>query len=311
MHPRIFGSPWIGSLRLASFELRHVCFLLLVSANILWFWEPLALVLSNSLYHEYSQDYSHIVFIPFLCLYLLYLQRAAIFATMEWSPFLGPILMVAGSAVSLGTKEPTSETLDSFFPAILSFVMICWGVFLFCYGVQAFRAASFSLGLLVFMVPFPSVVLDAIVGFLQQSSADAVEWLFSVLGVPVLREGFIFELSNFTILVAEECSGIRSALALFITSLVAGHLFLRSTWGKIGLMFIVTPLAIVKNAFRIVGLALLANYVDPTYITDSVLHRKGGIPLFLFSLVFLFSVVWLFRQLEKRHGYCPPNGFRP
>src|SRR6185437_15078263 len=112
-------------------------------------------------------------------------------------------------------------------------------------------------------------------------------------GVPVFREGFVFKLSDFTIYVAEECSGIRSALALFITGLVAGHLFLRSAWGKMGLLSIVVPLAIVKNTVRIVGLALLANYVDPAFITDSALHRNGGIPLFVLSLTVLFSLVWL------------------
>ena len=70
-----------------------------------------------------------------------------------------------------------------------------------------------------------------------------------------------------------------------------------------GLVAIVVPLAIIKNAFRIVGLALLANYVDPSFITDSVLHRSGGIPLFVLSLVFLFSFVWLLRRVEKRFGY--------
>jgi exosortase len=150
------------------------------------------------------------------------------------------------------------------------------------------------------MVPLPSFLLDAIVGFLQRSSAEATDLLFSVLGVPVFREGFVFSLSNFTIHVAEECSGIRSALSLFITSLVAGHFFLRSAGTKMGLVAIVVPLAIVKNAFRIVGLALLANYVDPTFITNSSLHRSGGIPLFLVSVVVLLSLTWLLRRLEKR-----------
>lgn len=109
----------------------------------------------------------------------------------------------------------------------------------------------------------------------------------------------MFSLSNFSIHVAEECSGIRSALSLFITSLVGGHFFLRSAWTKMGLVAVVVPLAIVKNAFRIVGLALLANYVDPTFITDSVWHRSGGIPLFLLSLVVLFSFAWLLRIFKK------------
>ena len=268
----------------------------------------MALVFTGSLHDEYSEHYSHIPLIPFLCLYLLYLCRAAIFAKVEWSPFLGSILMAVGGAVSLGTKDFIIETFDSCSPPILSFVMICWGAFLLCYGIQAFRAASFGLGLMVFMVPFPSVVLDAIVAFLQQSSSEVTDLLFSVLGVPVFREGFVFSLSDFTIYVAEECSGIRSALALFITSLVASHLFLRSTWGKLGLMSIVVPLAIVKNAMRIVGLALLANYVDPSFITESVVHRNGGIPIFALALAVLFSLVWLLRKVEQRFGYNQQNG---
>lgn len=287
--------PWLVHL-----ERRDICLLLLVVGNILWFSGPLTFVLSSSLEVEYAQHYSHIILIPLLSAYLLYLQRRAIFTTVKWSPFLGTILMVAGGAVRLGVKEPISETLGDFFPTILSFMMICWGAFLFCYGPQAFRAASFGLGLMALVIPFPSFVLDAIVAFLQRSSADAVEILFSAFGIPFIREGFIFKLSNFTIFVAEECSGIRSFLALVITSLVAGYWFLKSVWARVVLMVVVVPLAIIKNAFRIVSLTLLANYVDPTYLTDSALHRTGGIPLFLLSLVVLVGVVWFLRRWECR-----------
>ena len=132
---------------LARFGFRNICFLLLFVSSVLWFHEALALVFAGSLQDEHSEHYSHIVLIPLLCLYLLYLRRATIFTTVEWSPFLGSILMVIGGAVSLIAKEPISETLDSVSPSILSFVMICWGAFLFCYGTQALRAAAFGLGL--------------------------------------------------------------------------------------------------------------------------------------------------------------------
>jgi len=300
MHPRTCWNPWVRSSWFASCELRDICFLLLVVANILSFHGPLTLVLAGSLNDEYAQHYSHIILIPLLSVYLLYIRRPAIFATVEWSPFLGSILMVAGGVVSLCTKDPISETLDSFSATMLSFVMVCWGAFLLCYGIQAFRAASFGLGLMAFMVPLPTVVLDGIIGFLQRSSAEAVELLFSALDITVVREGFIFKLSNFTIFVAEECSGIRSFLALVITSLVAGYWFLTSWWARVLLMTVVVPLAIIKNAFRIVGLTLLANYVDPTYLMDSALHRTGGIPLFLLSLIVLSGVVWLLRRWESR-----------
>jgi exosortase len=147
---------------------------------------------------------------------------------------------------------------DQLSMTILALVVMCWGIFVVCFGVTLCRKVSFGLLFLLFMVPFPSFFLDAIIGFLQRSSAEATDVMFSLLGVPVLRQGFVFSLSNFTIHVAPACSGIRSALALFITSIVAGHFFLLSPWGKMGLVAIVIPLAIIKNAFRIVGLALLA-----------------------------------------------------
>ena len=131
-----------------------------------------------------------------------------------------------------------------------------------------------------------------------------------MLGIPYYRDGFIFGLPHLTIHIAEECSGIRSTLSLVITSLVAGHFFLRSWWGRSVLTMIVVPLAIIKNAFRIVGLSLLANYVDPSFITDSALHRYGGIPLFVVSLAILLSLAWLVRSMEKRTGYYLPDVMR-
>jgi len=111
---------------------RNVWFLLLVLATVVWFREPLTSVLSLSLQSDEYQHYSHISLIPFLCLYLLYLRRAAISASVEWSPLLGSILMVIGGAVVLVGNEPTSGKLASLSPAMLSFVTIFWRAFLSC-----------------------------------------------------------------------------------------------------------------------------------------------------------------------------------
>ena len=286
-----------------SMKTRNGLSLILLLAAVAWFWQPLASLISLT---QQQEHYSHIVLIPCLSLYVLYLDQKAIFASREWSPWLGSMLIGLG-ALGYWRADPATFAADQLSMMILAWVVICWGIFVSCFGISLCRKVSFGLLFLLFMVPLPSFLLDAIIGFLQRSSAEATEVLFSVLGVPVFRQGFLFSLSNFTIHVAEECSGIRSALSLFITSLVAGHFFLRSVWGKMGLVAVVVPLAIVKNAFRIVGLSLLANYVDPTFITNSALHRSGGIPLFLLSLVVLFSLVWLLRRSEKKLGYYPPD----
>ena len=277
--------------------------LLLLLAAVAWFWQPLVSLFSLT---QQQEHYSHIVLIPCLSLYVLYLDRKAILASREWSPWLGSLVIGLG-AWCYWSADAAIFDPDQLSMTILALVVMCWGIFVACFGITLCRKVSFGLLFLLFMVPFPSFLLDAIIGFLQRSSAEATAVLFSVLGVPVFRQGFVFSLSNFSIHVAEECSGIRSALSLFITSIVAGHFFLRSTWTKMGLVAVVVPIAIVKNAFRIVGLSLLANYVDPTFITDSALHRSGGIPLFLASLAVLLSLAWLLRRVEKKPGCFSPN----
>ena len=282
-----------------SMRTRNGLSLLLLLAAVTWFWQPLASLFSLT---QQQEHYSHIVLIPWLSLYVLYLDRKAIFASTEWSPWLG-LLVIGLGALGYWFADTAILAPDQLSMTILALVVMCWGIVVFCFGVTLCRKVSFGLLFLLFMVPFPAFLLDAIIGFLQRSSTEATAVLFSALGVPVFRQGFVFSLSDFTIHVAEECSGIRSALSLFITSLVVGHFFLRSVWAKVGLLAIVIPLAIVKNAVRIVGLSLLANYVDPTFITDSVLHRSGGLPLFALSLVVLFSLAWLLWRVEKRFGY--------
>ena len=279
-----------------SMKTRNGLFLLLLLAAVAGFWQPLGSLFALTLQQE---KYSHIVLIPCLSLYVFFLDRKAIFASREWSPWLGSILIGLG-ALSYWSADAAIVAPDQLSMTIVALVMMCWGIFVSCFGITLCRKVSFGLLCLLFMVPLPSFLLHAIVGFLQRSSADATDLLFSILGVPVFRQEFVFSLSNFTIHVAEECSGIRSALSLFITSLVAGHFFLRSAGTKAGLVAVVVPLAIVKNAFRIVGLSLLANYVDPTFITNSALHRSGGIPLFFVALIVLLSLTWLLRRLEKK-----------
>lgn len=279
-----------------SMTIRNRLSLLLLLAAVAWFWQPLVSLFSLTQEHE---QYSHIVIIPWLSLYVLYLGRKDIFVSREWSPWLGSLVMGIG-AWCYWSADTAIFTPDQLPMTILALVLICWGIAVSCFGATLCRKMSFGLLLLLFMVPFPTFLLDAVIGFLQRSSTEATDVLFSALGVPVFRQEFVFSLSNFTIHVAEECSGIRSALSLFITSLVAGHLFLQSVWAKMGLVAIVIPLAIIKNAFRIVGLALLANYVDPSFITDSVLHSSGGIPLFFVALAVLGAFVWLLRKAEAR-----------
>jgi exosortase len=182
---------------------------------------------------------------------------------------------------------------------ILSVVITWIGGFFLFYGRQAFVKAWFPLVFIVLMVPIPSMILNNIIFILQKLSMETANVLFMISGVPFYNEGFTFHFSDLSVEVAEQCSGIRSSLALFIGSILAGHLFLKTAWRKIVLALVVFPICIMRNGVRIVILSLLGNYVNPG-ILSSNLHRKGGIPLFIISFAFLMIICWLMRRSENK-----------
>ena len=94
------------------------------------------------------------------------------------------------------------------------------------------RGLTFPFALLVFMVPLPDLVVAGLEDFLMRASAEVAHWFFQWSGTPVFRSGQVMEMPGTTLEVAPECSGIRSTLVLFITSLIASYLFLSSKWHR-------------------------------------------------------------------------------
>jgi len=172
------------------------------------------------------------------------------------------------------------------------------GSFVLAYGGGTFEKALFPLLFLAFVIPIPTPILDSFVKILQIGSAHATYVLFKLMGVPFYREGFSFSIPGISVEVGEECSGIRSSIALVVTSVFAGILFLGKIWSRVVLVISVFPITMFKNALRIVTLSLLAAHVDPRFITGSWLHRSGGILFFAVGLALMAPVLWGLRRVE-------------
>ena len=199
-------------------------------------------------------------------------------------------------AASQGMKFNRNDYLSLM---IFSAVILWIGGFIFFYGLKSWRANLFPLLFLFFLVPIPTLIVETAILILQIGSTEASYAFFKLTGVPILRESFTFHLSGISIEVAKQCSGIRSTIALFITSIIAGHLFLNKDWKKMVLILAIFPITILKNGLRIVTLALLGNYVD-VRILSSELHKSGGIPFFIVALALLAPVLWVLRRSEKK-----------
>jgi exosortase len=241
---------------------------------------------------------SHVLLIPFVTAALILQGRATLFASVRWSPAGVPVIAAGVGMLVFGSLRGAPMYADGSLTMMVAGALIAWlgGVVLF-FGPETFRAELFPLLFLGFLIPFPSALVEPATLMLKTGSADLVDRLFSLTHMPFYREGFRFTMATFAIEVADECSGIRSSIALLLTSLLAGHVYLRSGWKKAILVVTVLPLALVKNAIRIVSLTLLATYVNPSFLRGH-LHNEGGIVFFLLSLGLVTPLLVLLRNSE-------------
>jgi eight transmembrane protein EpsH (proposed exosortase) len=188
---------------------------------------------------------------------------------------------------------------DRLAPIVLSFVLLVQAAGAMVLGRTGMRGAAFPLLFLLFMVPLPAVVEHGFTAFLQHASAETAYFLIKMSGLPILREGTLFQLPGINMEVAPECSGIRSTMVLILTSFLAGHLFLKRIWTRSALVAAVIVLGILRNGFRILVLAQLCVQISPTMI-DSPIHHRGGPVFFALSLIPLLALIWYFRKIEKR-----------
>ena len=286
-----------------SLRARTLWFSLFFALSLAAFFSPLSRLISLSLQDE---RYSHVVLIPLISLGLIYLERQRIFRGAGYRAGVGTFLLVPG-IVLYGVAQSGILSLspnDRLSLITFAFVSVSIAGFILFYGTRSFRSAIFPLLFLLLMVPMPEAVLDKLVLSLQQGSAQATYALFKLFGIPVFWQGFNFSLPGVEIEIAKECSGIRSSVALFITGLLAGHVFLQSGWRMAILSLVTIPIAIFKNAVRIVTLSSLGVYVDRDFLYGR-LHHEGGLLFALVALAIFIPLLFLLQKTESRHYESP------
>ena len=276
---------------------RHATFVAIVLISSLAFFRTLSALVRYSLHNESS---SHIVLIPLIAVFLLYTKRQTVFSITRTCTGSG-VGLALGGLILYGLANRGFLLHDGNWALSVetfSVILVWLGGFLLCYGSVALRAGAFPLLFLLLMVPLPDAILDRLIRALQEGSTEIAYLIFQAVGTPVLRQGFLLSVPGITIEVAKECSSIRSSTALFITCLLAAHLYLQTGWKKLLLALLSIPLSVIKNGIRIATLTLLSIYVDPGFLTGR-LHRGGGFVFFLVAMLLLWPVVVILKKTEK------------
>jgi exosortase C (VPDSG-CTERM-specific) len=261
-----------------------------------------------------SSLYSHILLVPLISAYLVWLRRRSLPADAEPPRQLAAFALMTGLMVlvgywlAVGSAVTLSEE-DSLALTTLSFVLFFAGICCLFLGREMLRVVAFPLVFLFVMVPFPTFLREWIELMSQHGSAIAADAMFRLSGMPIVWEGLGFQLPGIRLHVDPECSGIHSSLVLFLTSLLAGHLFLRKPWSRAALAAAIIPLALLRNGFRIFVIGQLCVHIGPDMLYSAI-HRQGGPLFFALSLVPFFILLVVLRRLDRavKETKAEPHG---
>ena len=206
--------------------------------------------------------------------------------------FLGGILMYA-----LGRSQQIiqGEVIGIWATAIAMVLLLR--------GPQALRVWGFPFFFLIFLVPLPGVLVQALTIPLKTAVSYVAEELIHRLGYPVSRTGVILTVGQYQLLVADACAGLNSIFTLEALGLLYANLMgYTSKLRNVLLAILVLPIAFIANIVRVLILILVTYYLGDE-AGQGFVHTFAGMVLFGVGLsMMLVTDGLLGRALGQAHG---------
>ncbi len=209
------------------------------------------------------------------------------------SPVLGVFLLVI--AVLLRCASGLAGEL---FTRRSSMLMGLVGLTIYHYGTRQVIRWWLPFTLAALSVPLPELVTQKL-AFPMQLQASKMGALLAMRGIPVRLAGNIIHLPQRDLFVTEACSGLRSLTALLSVAVLMSALLLETVIGRVVLVGVAIPIAIVVNGIRVFMTGFLVFFVSPA-LGEGFMHLTEGWLLFLVSLTTLGAVGWGLSALETR-----------
>lgn len=235
-------------------------------------------------------EYSYGILIPLLSVFLVWRERASLRGLPFTGSWYGLGLIVVGLTLRLVGTLATMPTLVHY-----ALLIVLYGLVLSLTGPTLFRRLVMPLFILIFMVPLPPGLSQALSTQLQLVSSSIGAQIIRALGISVYLSGNVIDLGTYQLEVAEACSGLRYLFPLMTLSFMIAYAFGGAFWKRALVFLSSIPITVLMNSLRI---GMIAVTVDRWGIqmAEGLLHDFEGWVVFMISAV---VVVILARSLQK------------
>jgi len=230
-----------------------------------------------------TDEQGHGPIILAVSLWLMWRSRQRVIdAPYKPSNFIGGLLFVGGMLMyALGRSQQIIQG------EVVGVLAASMGMVLLLRGFEALKVWGFPFFFMIFLVPLPGVLVQAMTIPLKTAVSYVAEWLMYHAGYPVARSGVILSVGQYQLLVADACAGLNSIFTLEALGLLYANLMgYTSKLRNVLLAILVLPIAFVANIIRVLILILVTYYLGDE-AGQGFVHTFAGMVLFGVGLVMM------------------------
>jgi exosortase len=124
-------------------------------------------------------------------------------------------------------------------------------------GTEVAKRLAFPIAYLALMVPLP--IVERVTYPLAIFTGICSTGLAQTLGLDVVINGNAVSVPNADMVIGAQCSGINSMISLTALMLLAAYLLDGPLWGRVLLVAMAVPLALLGNILRVASLLFIAD----------------------------------------------------
>lgn len=268
---------------------------LLAGAGLAALYLPTLVSLFNGLWSTDEQGHGPIVL--GVSMWLIYRHWGALMDPRDASPapwLAWPLLVLSALAYAVGRSQGIW-----LFEVGSSLGMVA-GIVLLLRGVRHLRLIAFALFFMLFMIPLPGAIVDALTQPMKMAVSYVAENILYAVGYPISRTGVILQIGPYQLLVADACAGLHTlftleALGLLYLNLVRS----KSMFRNIALAILIVPISFSANVIRVMVLTLITYHFGDA-AGQGFLHGFAGMVLFISALLLIIATDGLLRLVLSK-----------
>lgn len=172
---------------------------------------------------------------------------------------------------------------------VLALVPVLLGCTLLLFGAAVARRMWFAFVFLLFLVPMPGSLVDAVTQPLKIAVSQAAEGMLHAAGYAVGRAGVTLSIGPYRLLVADACAGLNSLFVLEAFGLLYLNVVQHaSAFRNVAMTLLVVPVSFAANVVRVTTLALVTFHFGDAAGRGFV-HQFSGVLLLMCALLLLIA----------------------